>query len=189
MDVHQAQQILNGNGFPCGDVDGRLGPRTAEALRRFQEAYNNGPWLTPGAGLDAATAAGLVELPHLSPHFTVAELRSRGNGDCYVRRELLTALEQLRARIGRPLPIRDAYRDPAHNRAVGGAQDSMHMFGLAADLFGETGLTVAQVQGYRLFAGIGDKGGVVLHVDCRDHAGANNRTPGVSPAAPARWHY
>lgn len=189
MIVVQAQAILNANGFPCGKADGIVGPATSTALRLFQEATRY-PAEVPVTGqLDTATQTALAALPLLSSHFRVAEVRSKGNGNCYVRRELLDALEYLRTYLGRPLPLVDAYRDPAHNRAVGGAQDSMHQFGLAADLPESLHLTVNTVERLGVFSGIGDRDGIVLHVDCRHHAGSNNATPGASPGHPARWHY
>ena len=45
-----------------------------------------------------------------------------------------TTLEQIRALVGKPVSISSGYRSPALNRAVGGAPDSAHMHGLAADI-------------------------------------------------------
>lgn len=42
-------------------------------------------------------------------------------------------LEQVRALFGKPLVISSGYRSPALNAAVGGAQSSAHLTGLAAD--------------------------------------------------------
>lgn len=189
MTPKQAQKMLADNGFPVGAIDGAIGPRTMAAIRKFQEAFHNPGEIAVTGVLDGPTMEALGKLPMLSPHFAVAELRSAGNGDCYVRRELLAGLEQLRAVIGRPLPLRSAYRDPAHNAEVGGATNSMHLHGLAADIPGDLRLSVGQVQALGVFAGIGDKAGIVLHVDCRDRAGANNLTPEATGQRPARWHY
>ncbi|SRR6266851_3311587 len=38
--VRGVQARLNHLGFSCGDVDGELGPRTAGAIRKFQESQN-----------------------------------------------------------------------------------------------------------------------------------------------------
>jgi N-acetylmuramoyl-L-alanine amidase len=53
-----AQARLNNLGFPCGKVDGIIGPKTRGALRRFQKAAK----LTQSAALDAATIARLKSL-------------------------------------------------------------------------------------------------------------------------------
>lgn len=44
-----------------------------------------------------------------------------------LRWEMLEKLEELRNLCGFPLIITSSYRDPAHNAAVGGVQDSAHL--------------------------------------------------------------
>ena len=47
---------------------------------------------------------------------------------------LAMALEEIRARLGKPIVISSGYRSPALNAAVGGAANSAHVLGYAADL-------------------------------------------------------
>ena len=47
---------------------------------------------------------------------------------------LAMALEEVRARLGCPIVISSGYRSPALNAAVGGAPNSAHVLGYAADL-------------------------------------------------------
>lgn len=47
---------------------------------------------------------------------------------------LLAALQRLRDMLSRPLIITSGYRCAAHNKAVGGVKNSLHMRGLAADI-------------------------------------------------------
>jgi len=47
---------------------------------------------------------------------------------------LAQTLEQVRDAIGKPIIINSAYRSPAVNAAIGGAHNSAHMRGLAADI-------------------------------------------------------
>lgn len=47
---------------------------------------------------------------------------------------LAMALEEIRARLGKPIVISSGYRSPALNAAVGGAATSAHVLGYAADL-------------------------------------------------------
>ena len=47
---------------------------------------------------------------------------------------LAMALEEIRARLGKPIVISSGYRSPALNAAVGGAPNSAHVLGYAADL-------------------------------------------------------
>ena len=82
----------------------------------------------------------------LSEHFTVEELifsqtaMRKGIDNTpapeIVRnlRRLAGVLEEVRALLDAPVVISSGYRSPALNRAVGGAMNSAHMRGLAADL-------------------------------------------------------
>lgn len=187
MDNRQIQTILNTSGFPCGAIDGVVGPQTAAAVVRFQQAYN-GPdgWLEVDGVPGPKTQSALADLPYLSPHFPVREVACHHCGLAYVRRELLNDLETLRGALQAPVPLADAYRCAYHNRAVGGAKDSMHLYGYGADPAIDA--HVDQVYRMKLFSGIGDKNGVVKHVDLR-HLSTFNETPDATPAAPARWQY
>lgn len=59
---------------------------------------------------------------------------------------LLTNLQVLREALGLPIHINSGYRSPAHNKKVGGAANSMHMRGMAADIT-VLGKSPAQVHG------------------------------------------
>ncbi len=194
MTEREIQRALNGHGFPCGRADGVIGPRTRAAVARYQRAWAGlygadgpaGAWLAIDGIPGPDTQACLEHLPALSWHFYTHELRSKGNGVCWVDRELVAAFEHLRGIHHRPFRPISAYRDPAHNRAVGGARYSMHLHGLA----GDTPLlwTVDEAESLGVFSGIGDKGGRVRHVDLR-HLSRHNKTPSATPFSPARWHY
>ena len=116
-------------------------------------------------------------------HFSEAELACRGRNCCGrtngCKPELLTALEDLRALIGRPITVMSAYRCREHNALIGGAKKSQHVEGIAADIRVE-GISVAALEAMarkvEAFKGIGrdDHGGYV-HVDVR--------------ATPAQWCY
>ncbi len=56
-DVAGAQARLNQLNFPTGPVDGVLGPKTGDALRRFQQTWG----LAATGALDEATIKRLVE--------------------------------------------------------------------------------------------------------------------------------
>jgi zinc D-Ala-D-Ala carboxypeptidase len=68
------------------------------------------------------------------PSFTPAEMACRGTGRLLVVPRAMDALQALRDRLGKPLIVRSAYRSPEHNRAVGGAERSLHMQGIAFDI-------------------------------------------------------
>lgn len=111
----------------------------------------------------------------LSAHFSRTEFRCRHCGRVVVDPELVAALERLRAAVGRPLPIVSGYRCPVHNRAVGGATRSQHLYGRAADI--PPRYATPEQATAAGFKGIGTSGRWAVHVDVR-------RTRRV-----ARWKY
>jgi hypothetical protein len=208
METRELQQKLDDLGFAPGVVDGLEGPATRTAAARFQLACNltGHQDLTvdaiPGpqtwAALNAAHAS-----RKLSDHFSVAELRSKGDGTCWVHRDLLKGLEALRRDVGRPLTIVSGWRDVAHNRRVGGATTSQHAYGAAPELeairvrlapgahlkagraadFNRGYITLEDARDLRLFSGIGwrrDGSNWVTHVDTRQPAKTAN---------PSVWQY
>jgi uncharacterized protein YcbK (DUF882 family) len=71
----------------------------------------------------------------LSEHFSRREFACRcGCGYDVPNQRLLLALEKLRATLGKPIRINSACRCRAHNAKVGGASDSQHVQGNAADI-------------------------------------------------------
>lgn len=102
----------------------------------------------------------------LSPHFDSSEFVDRRSGQKKGPPiGLVTRLEALRSRIGRPLPILSGYRTPASNRAVGGARSSRHIRGDAVDI--PTGLVTVDQAVADGFTGIGFCGRWVVHLDIR----------------------
>lgn len=84
----------------------------------------------------------------LSEHFEVREFRCRDGSDpVFVDTELVDILEKIRTHFGKPLVITSAYRTAAHNKAVGGAAYSQHLYGKAADIR-VTGISVEQIAAY-----------------------------------------
>lgn len=49
-------------------------------------------------------------------------------------KKLALQLEKIRSEIGKPIKITSAYRTPEYNRKIGGATNSLHVTGKAADL-------------------------------------------------------
>ena len=74
----------------------------------------------------------------VSPHFKLREFQSRDGADkVLISDELLAKLEELRAYGGFVITINSGYRSAAHNKKVGGASNSSHTRGLAADVKGK----------------------------------------------------
>lgn len=102
----------------------------------------------------------------LTAHFDSSEFLDRASG---ARKDppcrLLAALEHLRGVVGGPLVILSGYRTPEHNAEVGGARDSRHLHGDAADLdYGYARVEQALDAG---FTGVGECDGWAVHVDVR----------------------
>ena len=77
----------------------------------------------------------------VTDHFVYSEFLTKGsrtptwqNHVLRLERPLVISLERLRVAIGQPLHILSAYRDPGHNKRIGGAAQSQHLFGKAVDI-------------------------------------------------------
>lgn len=74
-------------------------------------------------------------MTELSPHFRRAEFAcSDGCGFDTVDAELLTVLERVRRYFDAPVVITSGCRCVAHNADIGGAENSQHVLGRAADI-------------------------------------------------------
>jgi uncharacterized protein YcbK (DUF882 family) len=77
----------------------------------------------------------------ISKHFEDQEFECR---HCHALPEggidnrLLEVLDAAREAAGGPICVTSGYRCPAHNAAVGGAAQSYHMRGMAADVYSDT---------------------------------------------------
>lgn len=76
---------------------------------------------------------------HVPTYFKAAEFTCRC-GSCggrpRVDRDLIMFLDLVRAAYGQPIKITSGWRCTEHNKAVGGALNSRHMYGRAADFTG-----------------------------------------------------
>ena len=75
-----------------------------------------------------------AEWESIAPNFDPKEIASKGDGSIKIRKESLKRLQTLRHLYGKPLILTSAYRDPNHNRRVGGATNSQHVAGRAFDI-------------------------------------------------------
>ena len=113
----------------------------------------------------------------LSANFNSSEFDCHGSGCCsstLVDDKLVTYLQQIREHFGKPLNISSGYRCATHNKNVGGATNSRHARGQAADIY-ITGVTPAEIAKYAESIGILGIGlyetnsdGFFVHVDTRE---------------------
>lgn len=116
----------------------------------------------------------------LSSNFRVREFRSKCGSDAiFICDELVRMLQCVRDYFNVPVTITSGYRSDAHNRRVGGAANSFHVRGMAADIQvrGKTPLEVYRAIENRWVPGVDpDKIGLGLyntfvHVDSRGRRG------------------
>lgn len=187
INTKEVQAALRELGWPV-HVDGSFGPITRQAVLDFQQGFSFHDLLVDGfAGPQTheALRRSLGAGGRCGNHFAFREFKSKGNGWLKVHRELVRALGGYRRRYG-PTTVVSGHRDLRHNQKVGGARNSQHLYGAAADI--PAVASRSAVQNLRLFCGIGYRArdSLVVHVDVR-HAGIN--TTGGSPAAPTVWRY
>lgn len=126
-------------------VDGDFGPATEGAVKRFQTAYG----LSATGVVESTTQAKLNALESSDGstlHFNWSEFTDRVSGTFSGGkvssatakenvRHLMYRLEALRLKCGgHPMIVNSGFRSVAHNSDVGGASNSQHMYGIAADL-------------------------------------------------------
>lgn len=165
-------------------IDGDFGPGTAAAVRRFQAAYG----LSVDASVGPSTQAKLNSLEQSDGstlHFNWSEFTDRVSGSfsggklsaSQVKenaRRCMYKLEALRKKLGdKPITVNSGFRSIAHNADIGGASDSMHLYGTAADLDvpGVANKTVYQKAETCGFSGLETYNTDHQHVDSRADLG------------------
>lgn len=193
--VAEAQTHLAALGWDNVKVDDVLGPITKAAVANFQNGFAFWGLLVdglPGPKTNAAMQHSRAVGGFAGQFFRFTEFRCKGprsDRGCeriWVDHDLIQRLDRYRAAVNRPVRINSGCRCVIHNRRVGGASASQHLYGDAADISGAIGRTAMARLG--LFSGIGYNGstGLVVHVDVR-HLGKN--TTGGTPARPTIWRY
>jgi len=112
---------------------------------------------------------------NLSKNFKLSEFVCKdGSGKVIVVPALIEKLQALRDKLGKPVTVVSGYRTEAYNKLCGGAPQSQHLDGDAADIkvAGATPLQVALLAESVGFTGIGiytHDGNYFTHVDVRPY--------------------
>lgn len=109
---------------------------------------------------------------YLSENFKVTEFSCKGSRTLpkgMPDPKLLELLESIRKHFNAPITINSGYRSPKHNASIGGAENSYHVKGMAADIVVQ-GVTPSRVYNY---LNVFHEGGLgryktFTHVDVRD---------------------
>ncbi|CAM3161396.1 D-Ala-D-Ala carboxypeptidase family metallohydrolase [Stackebrandtia soli] len=173
-DVSQLQ--IRVSGYPGYDsaiaIDGAFGPHTHAAVVGFQQAY--GLAADGVFGPNSRATMDSLQSPDNTPiHFTYGEMNGcnstweggKVGGATAMFNALICMwkLEAMRHALGdQPIVISSGFRDANCNAAAGGASDSRHMYGDAADLIGShsfcTMASQARYHGFRQILGPGFPG-------------------------------
>lgn len=175
------QQRLTAKGYGVGEIDGKFGNKTLEAVKAFQ-AENNlsvdgvvgiNTWNTlenkGGVMVKEYSLARDGEM-QISKNFKVKEFRCKDGSDRILIDTdfVVNKLQKIRDGLGSPITINSAYRTESYNRKAGGAKSSYHMKGQAFDITvkGHTPLEVARFAQSLGITGIIQYNGFA-HVDSR----------------------
>ncbi|MDE5755292.1 MAG: DUF882 domain-containing protein [Oscillospiraceae bacterium] len=108
---------------------------------------------------------------YLSKNFKVKEFACKDGSDTiYVDNQLVWYLQQIRDHYGKAVVINSAYRTSSYNKKVGGATNSYHVKGMAADIR-ISGVAPKTLAAYAKSIGIKGAGtySSFVHVDTRTY--------------------
>ena len=149
VQVTELQADLTKLGFSTF-IDGVFGAGTEASVKRFQQTNKLTVDGVVGPKTQAEVTRRVLTKPRkaedklLSNNFNEKELACKHCGEVIIVPQLVTLLQKIRDKVGKPITITSGYRCPTHNRSIGGAVQSRHMQGQAADIVVK-GLTPAQV--------------------------------------------
>ena len=151
MTVTQQQNLLQYLGYYEGRVDGIDGPLTEAAFTAFRQA-NGMPelgaeleevligavfhgWFKGAAAPDAEPDEDFWStVQYFGRHEFACKCGKCGGYPAEPKERLVRALDEIREETGLPVYINSGVRCPEHNEAEGGADDSRHLYGDAADI-------------------------------------------------------
>lgn len=145
MTVKQKQCLLYYLGYYAGNIDGLWGALSKTATTAFQKEFG----LTPTGVCDEATEKALTHavaygMPVKKNSWDDIKYFSRKEFRCKCGKcggypvepswDLVEVLEKIRTHFGVPVTVNSGVRCETHNKNVGGASKSQHLYGTAADI-------------------------------------------------------
>lgn len=148
MTVKQKQCLLAYLGYYVGNIDGDWGTLSKTATTAFQKDFG----LTPDGVCGTATETALKHAVTYGMPKTEVKKTTWDDVAYFERREfackcgkcggypvepswdLIDVLEKIRGHFGAPVRINSGVRCITHNKNVGGATSSQHLYGTAADI-------------------------------------------------------
>ena len=141
FDVRKLQSKLSSIGYSLS-VDGDFGSNTSKIVKEFQKdagLSNDGVVgeKTWKALDDIKIYSRLVDgNKSLTPNFKIKEFACQDGSDTIVLHTdfIVNKLQKIRSHFNKPVTINSAYRNPTHNKKVGGSSNSYHVKGRAFDI-------------------------------------------------------
>ena len=185
MTVKQKQCLLYYLGYYVGNIDGKWGQLSQTATKAFQADYG----LTADGNCGAETEKAMKHAVAYGMPVKKAKESTWDDIKYFERREfackcgkcggfpvepsldLLRILDKIREHFGAPVKVNSGIRCSTHNKNVGGASKSQHLYGTAADIRVD-GVSPVEVAAYAetLLPNTGGIGiySTFVHVDVRE---------------------
>ena len=165
VETVQIGLVLLGYELPRFGIDGLFGPETAEAVRKYKEDNN-------------------IVSESTSPYDGGGNVKILKGVDTDLDTELQSKIDAIASEYGKSFTIRSGYRDPKHNKDIGGASKSQHLNHKAVDITLddksiESTLKFVEISSKNGISGIGIYSPGSVHIDIgprrywgRDHSSA-----------------
>jgi hypothetical protein len=151
VETVQIGLVLLGYELPRFGIDGLFGPETAEAVRKYKEDNN-------------------IVSESTSPYGGGGNVKIKKGVDTDLDTELQSKIDAIASEYGKSFTIKSGYRDPKHNKDIGGASKSQHLDHKAVDITLddesiESTLKFIEISSKNGISGIGVYGPGSVHID------------------------